>query len=183
MFKVNEENPTEIEENVPEEGPLVLPSTSEMAKPANWVHHMKSILKCNRTTLLEVEAPEGVEPEEYAKKRQLEDPSERRLKPIFDDSKVKGGAPAWTIRSMGDMTLYQAANPTAGKQSFGVIVAKSNTWPGAVSFFTQQKQHQSIYVGDGLKFESNTYYPVHTPKMQADPVERLTYAEVSNYRH
>ena len=106
MFKVNEENPTEIEENVPDEGPLVLPSTSEMAKAANWVHHMKSILKCNRTTLLEVEAPEGVEPEEFAKKRQLEDPSERRLKPITDDSKVKGGAPAWTIRSMGDMTLY-----------------------------------------------------------------------------
>ena len=32
-------------------------------------------------------------------------------------------------------------------------------------------------MGDGLKFESKTYYPVHTPKMQADPVERLTYAE------
>jgi len=34
-----------------------------------------------------------------------------------------------------------------------------------------------VYLGDGLKFESKTYYPVHTPMMQADPVERLTYAE------
>ena len=34
-----------------------------------------------------------------------------------------------------------------------------------------------MYLGDGLKFESKTYYPVHTPQMQADPVERLTYAE------
>jgi len=34
-----------------------------------------------------------------------------------------------------------------------------------------------VYVGDGLKFEEKTYYPIHTPKMQEDPEERLTYAE------
>lgn len=34
-----------------------------------------------------------------------------------------------------------------------------------------------VYIGDGLKFESKTHYPVHTPQMQADPIERLTYAE------
>jgi len=34
-----------------------------------------------------------------------------------------------------------------------------------------------VYVGDGLKFEAQTFYPVHTPVMQADPVERLTYLE------
>ena len=32
-------------------------------------------------------------------------------------------------------------------------------------------------MGDGLKFETQTYYPVWTPHMMADPVERLTYAE------
>jgi hypothetical protein len=75
------------------------------------------------------------------------------------------------------MTEYSAANPTAQKQVFGVIVVRCNTWPGAFSFFTQQKQHMQVYMGDGLKFESKTYYPVHTPMMQVDPVERLTYAE------
>jgi len=52
---------------------------------------------------------------------------------------------------MGD---YQAANPTATKQVFGVVVVRCNTWPGAYSFFTQQKQHMQVYVGDGLKFEA-----------------------------
>jgi hypothetical protein len=38
-----------------------------------------------------------------------------------------------------------------------------------------------VYVGDGLKFESKTYYPVQPPKLQADPIEKLTYAEVSKH--
>lgn len=177
MFRTQEETPTEIEENLPDEGPVPVPSVTEMGKANMWVHHMKSILKCNRTTLMEAEAPEDVDPEEFAKKRALADPSEKRLKSICEDQKVKGGAPAWTVRSYGDSTTYQAANPTAAKQNFGVVVVRSNTWPGSISFFTQQRQHMSVYVGDGLKFESNTYYPVHTPKMQADPVEKLTYAE------
>lgn len=65
------------------------------------------------------------------------DPSERRLKSITEDQKVKGGAPAWVVRTYGDQTIYSAANPAAPKQNFGIVVAKSNTWPGAVSFFTQ----------------------------------------------
>jgi len=75
------------------------------------------------------------------------------------------------------MSNYNPANPTAAKLNFGVVVVKSCTWPGAVTFFTQMKQQQQVYLGDGLKFEAQTFYPVHTPKMQADPVEKLTYAE------
>lgn len=177
MFRTQEETPTEIEENLPDEGPTPVPSVNEMTKATMWVHHTKSILKCNRTVFMETEAPEGDDPEEFAKKRAIADPSERRLKAISDDQCVKGNAPAWSVRGFGDMTTYQAANPSAAKQNFGVVVVRSNTWPGAVSFFSQQRQHMSVYVGDGLKFESNTYYPVHTPKMQADPTEKLTYAE------
>jgi len=115
VFKLNEENPTEIEENVPEEGPVPIPSVTEMCNASNWVHHMKSVLKCDRTTLMEVEAPEGEEPEEFAKKRALQDPSEKRLKPITEDAKVKGNAPAWSVRAHGDMTAYSPSNPTAAK--------------------------------------------------------------------
>jgi len=107
----------------------------------------------------------------------MKDPSEVRLKAITQDSVVKGNAPAWSIRAHGDLSFYQAANPTAVKQNFGVVVVRSNTWPGSYSFFTQQRQHMQVYIGDGLKFESKTFYPVHTPKMQADPVEKLTYQE------
>ena len=88
---------------------------------------------------MEVEAPEGDDPEEFAKKRALEDPQEKRLKPICEDAKVKGNAPAWTLRACGDMSSYSPSNPSAAKQVFGVVVVKSNTWPGATSFFTQQR--------------------------------------------
>lgn len=53
MFKLNEENPSVIEENIPDEGPIPIPSTKDMAIASNWVHHVPSILKCCRTTLLE----------------------------------------------------------------------------------------------------------------------------------
>ena len=83
-----------------------MPAVTEMSNLSNWVHHPKSILKCNRVGLVEMEAPEGEDPEEFAKKRALEDPQEKRLKPISDDAKVKGNAPAWSLRVCGDMQYF-----------------------------------------------------------------------------
>jgi hypothetical protein len=37
-----------------------------------------------------------------------------------------------------------------------------------------------VYLGDGLKFEEKSYYPVAPPKLCADPVEKGTHEEVSN---
>jgi len=82
MFRMVEESTTEIEENVPEEGPVPVPSVKEMCKAENWVHHPKSILKCSRVTLMEEEAPEGIDPEDFMKARMAKDPSEPRLKSI-----------------------------------------------------------------------------------------------------
>jgi len=61
VFRLQEENPSEIEENVPEEGPVPMPAVTEMTKANMWVHHTRSILNCARTTVIESEAPEGVE--------------------------------------------------------------------------------------------------------------------------
>ena len=112
MFKLTEDNPTAIEENLPDEGPVRITSTEEMGNASNWVHHVQSILKCGRTILQEADAPEGEEPEEFIKRRQAEDPSERRLKPITDDSQIMAQV-AWTVRTYGDQTLYQSSNPNA----------------------------------------------------------------------
>lgn len=71
---MQEESTTEIEENIPEEGPTPIPSVKAMCSADNWVHHTKSILKCNRVTLIEEEAPEGVEPEDFMKERMGKDP-------------------------------------------------------------------------------------------------------------
>jgi len=68
IFRTTEDNAAEIEENLPEEGPTPIPSVTEMRKTDMWVHHMKSILLCNRTTLQEIEMPEGVEDAEVWQK-------------------------------------------------------------------------------------------------------------------
>jgi len=41
--------------------PLPILPTHEMAKPQNWVQYTKSILNCNRTSLVQVDAPDGEE--------------------------------------------------------------------------------------------------------------------------
>lgn len=69
MFRMQEDSTTEIELNEPEEGPIPVPSVSAMRQAANWVHHPKSILNCSRTALMEEEAPEGMEPEDFMKMR------------------------------------------------------------------------------------------------------------------
>jgi radial spoke head protein 4/6 len=61
MYRTTEDNPMAIEDNTPEEGPIPIPTTSDMGKPDFWVHFPQSLLKCCRTTLLEAEVPEGVE--------------------------------------------------------------------------------------------------------------------------
>lgn len=59
---------------------------------------------------------------------------------------------------------------------YGVVVARSTVWPGAYSFFNAGRWSQ-IYLGDGLKFESQTYYPIEPPVLCEDPVERKTAPE------
>ena len=178
-MKIDEENPSEIVdvEPVDDQEPFV-PKLKDQSCLSNWRHASKSILNaCNTKLVITEEPPEGVEPEDFEKMMQARDPAEKRLKPVTDDCKVKGGAPAWTLRCYGDCTDYHSIHGDKQKVNFGVVVVRCNTWPGAYTFFTQQKQTQHIYLGNGLKFEAKTFYPVHTPKMQADPVERLTYAE------
>ena len=50
VYRFQEESTTEIEENVPEEGPIPVPSTEEMENKENWLHYTRNILKCNRIT-------------------------------------------------------------------------------------------------------------------------------------
>lgn len=62
-----------------------------------WVHLPQSILQCGRTVIMEPEPAEGDErdPEEIKKEYEARDPSEARLKPISDDTNLKGGIPCW----------------------------------------------------------------------------------------
>ena len=52
----------------------------------------------------------------------------------------------------------------------GVVVVRSLQWPGAFNFFSNGKVSQ-IYVGNGHKYEEQTFYPVHPPTVNEDPEE------------
>ena len=49
LFRLTEDNPRDIEDNAPEEGDIVLPTTNEMSNPDMWVHHSTNILFNCRT--------------------------------------------------------------------------------------------------------------------------------------
>lgn len=177
IYRLNEDDKNVIEENTPEEGPIVPPSTLAMANKENWVHYTRSILKCGRMTALAAEGEEAGEEEEGAAPKKNDDPQEKLLKPVSDDCKARGDAPAWTLRVCGDQTVFGATNPALPDLNYGTIVMKSNIWPGAYSFFSSGVWSQ-VYLGDGHKLENKkTFFPVLPPTMVSDPVEKPTCVE------
>jgi radial spoke head protein 4/6 len=90
LFRLQEENPKDIEENNPEEGDLVLPSTKDMSSADMWCHYTVGILKNCRTSHMDPEVPEGeeVEPEELMRRLEASDPYEPRLKAVSSDKTV-----------------------------------------------------------------------------------------------
>ena len=136
VYRLVEDNPRDIEDNTPDEGPIPVPSTKEMGKLENWVHYSQNILKECRIVHMERETPEGVEEEDFKKQIEAADPFEKRLKPVSLDKKVKGGIPAWTVKLCGDTTNFANANPALGQNNYGVAVLRSFVWPGAYSFFS-----------------------------------------------
>ena len=133
-------------------------------------------MKCGRVSLAEKEAPEDMDPEQWAQTRSLEDPAEPRLKLLSSDLPVKGNSPAWSLRKGGDFGVYNLTQKNA-VISHGVVILRSLLWPGSFTFYSDANRNQQIYFGDGLKFESKQYYPSQTPMMQEDPEERLFYVE------
>ena len=113
---------------------------------------------------VEPPADEGAEPEDPEKK----DPYEQRLKPITSDAPVKDMKGAWVLKIKGD----QAANVDARGQPvhYGVVVIRSLRWPGCYTCFKGGRWMQ-VYIGDGLKNEPKSYYPVFPPEVPTDPVD------------
>jgi radial spoke head protein 4A len=89
LFKLTEDNDREIEDIVPDEGELQMPSTAEMSRIENWVHNTPNILEAARVAHLDPEVPEGapddLDPEVLKKELEAMDPYQPRLKPIAKD--------------------------------------------------------------------------------------------------
>ena len=73
---------------------------------------------------------------------------------------------------------YMMANKDHGNKAYCTVVVKSTVWPGAMSYFWNG-QWGEIYMGDGMKHEDVTYFPVQPPTIMDDPVERECHEEVS----
>lgn len=82
LHKIVEDNDREIEDNVPEDGPIKMPATPAIASPDAWVHLTPNILKCNRLNHMEVEPAEDQDPDVLKAKIIAADPFDKRLKPI-----------------------------------------------------------------------------------------------------
>jgi len=93
MRPVEDDANREIEENTPEDGDIVMPSTSAMNDLKMWVHSTKNILKNGTTILKTPEAPEGEDWDEdrlnaELKKMMDSDPYAPLLSPVCDDKKI-----------------------------------------------------------------------------------------------
>ena len=101
------------------------------------------------------------------------DPWEKRLKHISEDSSIRGGLPAWVIRSHDIQTNYLDEKTNKPTQNYGTIVVKSMWWPGSYTFYNNSRV-QMIYSGDGQKHElpEVTYYPILPPTMMMESDEK-----------
>ena len=72
---------------------------------------------------------------------------------------------------MGDHQEYAEKAPRKGKCTFAVNVLKSLWWPGAV-VVQQSERWINFYVGNGLKVEIQKMYPVYTPAIREESVDR-----------
>lgn len=171
LYKPTEDDEKEIEEDVPDdEENKYIPQTEDQSLIKNWCHYPKSVLKNCRTGHMDPEVPEDmeIEPEELLKQIEAADPYEKRLKPIETDTIVEAGIPAWKIRCLGDKHRQQTLK---GKTEHnGVVVVKSLRWPGSTTIWKGNKWYQ-VYVGDGLKYENQSYFPVNPPLVPVDPVD------------
>ena len=153
-----------------EEAGFVHPETENQCSLANWLHFPKAILLNNRTDHLMPEVPEGVEaePEDLLKEIVKKDPYVDRLKPVSDDE----GGVSWTVRLKGEQkrqTVLGKKGATS-TEHYGVVVLKSLRWPASVTCWKGRDQIQ-IYVGNGLKNDEKSYYPVFPPEIPVDPVD------------
>ena len=169
LYRPTEDDPKEIEVDEPEdEESKYTPQAENQQVLSNWAHYPKGILKNCRTVHAEPEPEEDDdrEPEEIMKLIEAKDPYDARLSPVDHDKEVELGVPAWNIRLYGD----KERQPTLkGKTEHnGIIVLKSNRWPGSITLWKGETWHQ-IYVGNGHKYECKAYFPVAPPPVPVDP--------------
>jgi len=176
LHRFVEDSTRDIEDNTPEEGEIVKPTTKQMCNIDMWVHHTPSLLKQGRTKHADPKPKPGeeeLEPEVLMAREVEKDPWEPRLKQIAKDNATRGGMPPWILRSFNAET--DLVDPKTGKANvnFGTVVVKSMWWPGSCTLYNSGRTIQ-VYNGDGQKNEpaNASYYPVQPPRMMTEKAEK-----------
>ena len=127
------------------------------------------------------DAPDDFDIEVVKKMIEDQDPYEPRLKSISKDKKVEVGSGwsgsgahnqqmPWVVKLLGDKTEYLDPKNNKNKLCYGVAVVRSLQWPGSFTFYNMGR-YTSIYVGNGHKYETQSYYPLNPPLIKQDPQE------------
>lgn len=135
----------------------------------NWIHYAPGILNCGRVSHI-IEVPENIDPDEYKKKVLVNDPFDKRMKPAFDDKKIRitqqKEIVPWSLSQIYDDSIYvnpyiKLLDETApdfdpleqkdNKEYYIILCVKSLHWPGAFNFYIG-KESYFFYFGQGLKF-------------------------------
>ena len=118
------------------------------------------------------ELAETVEDDQWTAMQVAKDPFDTRLGPITADTKVTVSKnikmSPWVIKMCGDATEY--LNEKKQVVCNGTVVVRSLQWPGSYNFYSNGRTSQ-IYVGNGHKYEEVSFFPVHPPTVNDDPVE------------
>jgi len=172
---------------------------NELINNKNWIHYPPSILNNGRVSHIIEDPPEGIEPEDWRKKKIAEDPFEKRMKSISEDKQLfitgKKSVIPWKI-SVGydDNIVYinpyiklldetqPDFDPNEQKDNkvfYNMVFIRSLRWPGAVNIYNN-KENYFFYFGNGLKYldyEEDTYVYNEFPTIPEDPEEKEAQAE------
>lgn len=166
LYKVNEDDPTEIETD--EEG--TMGGYEELSSEENWVHYHSYILKAGRATHAEPEVPPGedVDIEELKAKLEENDKSVERLRSITEDEALVAEEKSWNISVVGDTQVYAAKPPQEGNVIYACSVIKNLRWPGNFTVY-KGGRWVNFYLGYGVKKTDPTFVPISPPDVNADP--------------
>ena len=164
----------------------------------NWIHFPPGILNCGRVSHLQVDPPEGIDPEEFKKKIIANDPFDKRIKNILEDKKIfitqKNKIIPWKIETGYENNIY--INPYVklldetqpdfdpneqkdNKANFLTICIRSLRWPGAFNVWTG-KESYFFYIGNGQKYlevNEKPYVFKDFPKIPSDKPDKVDQPE------
>lgn len=147
---------------------------NDLINMKNWIHYPPGILKEGRVSHF-IEVPEDqpdLDPEEFKKKIIMNDPFDKRIKPITEDKQIISNAftqikiSPWKLTQHYESTVYinpyikmidetsPDFDPTQVKDNqldYSLICIKSLIWPGSYNFYIN-KEPYFFYFGNGQKF-------------------------------